>query len=289
MLQFSFSKQSDPKLSLSSTIHMIQDYNEQHAEAIEHFRNEAKKAFATICRNFGLQEENVILTDTDNLFQVTFSNSKIRIIVEGINWGMNTAVHFGMNTDDSHLYPIFQLIKERKPPVPITGGQIDQLFGYANYLMTSAPDILQGETIFFNQQDALIAQEKENALKLMQEEATKKLAEGYLKIDNDFGETIWRKPRPSLLTYQSAKDKFPDSFEVLPEENEMMGFEQYEAVITCWKIDLEDMVKKDEVICEISTDKVSVEILAPETGRLVWLLEEGNTFKFSTCIALIAP
>ncbi|MNR31108.1 branched-chain alpha-keto acid dehydrogenase subunit E2 [compost metagenome] len=44
---------------------------------------------------------------------------------------------------------------------------------------------------------------------------------------------------------------------------------------------------KDEVICEISTDKVSVEIVSPHTGRLIWLLEEGVAFKHSTCIALI--
>lgn len=265
----------------------MQDYDEQHAEAIEYFRNEAKKAFATICSNFGLQEEHVALTDTDNLFQVTFSNTKIRIIVEGINWGMNTAVYLGMNTGDSTLYRIFQLTKERKPPTPITGSQIDQLYGYANYLLTCAPDILQGETNFFRQQDALIKQEKENARKVIQTEATRKLAEGYLKIDACFGETIWRKPRPSLLTYNSAKDKYPDSFELVLNETQTTGFEQYEAVITSWKIELEEIVRKDEVICEISTDKVSVEIIAPHTGRLVWLLEEGNVFKFPACIALI--
>lgn len=266
----------------------MHDYYKLHADALHYFKNEARKAFAAICSNFGLQEENVILTDTDNLFQVTFSNSKIRIVVTGINWGMNTDIHFGVNTKGNYLYSILQLIKERKPERPITGNQIDQLFGYAHYLMTYATDILQGETAFFNQQEALIKQEKENAWKAMQAESTRKLAEGYLKIDTPFGEQIWRKKRPLLSTYSSIKDKFPHSFEVILNEEVLLSG-QYEAVITNWKIELDEIVMKDEVICEISTDKVSVEIFAPQTGRLVWLLEEGILFKFPTCIALLDP
>ncbi|MEQ7801308.1 hypothetical protein ABDJ41_16055 [Pedobacter sp. ASV1-7] len=39
--------------------------------------------------------------------------------------------------------------------------------------------------------------------------------------------------------------------------------------------------------CEISADKVSVEVIAPHTGWLVWLLEEGIALESSTCIALL--
>ena len=113
----------------------MQDYDELHADAIHYFKDEARKAFAPICSSFGLQEEDIILTDIDNPFQVTFSNSKIRIVVKGIHWGMNTDVCFGANIQ-SNLYSIQQLIKERKPEIPIDGNQIDQLFGYAHYLMT---------------------------------------------------------------------------------------------------------------------------------------------------------
>lgn len=267
----------------------MQDYYKLHADALHYFKNEARKAFAAICNSFGLQEENVILRDTDNHFQVTFSNSKIRILVEGINWGMNTDIRFGINTRDSDLYNILQLIKERKHEIPVTGNQVDQLYGYAHYLMAYAADILQGETTFFNQQDTFKKQEKENAWKAMQAESTRKLSEGYLKIDTPFGESIWRKPRPLLSTYASIKDKFPQSFEIVVNEGEISLYEQNEVIITNWKIELDEIVRKDGVICEISTDKVSIDIIAPRMGRLVWLLEEGIPFKFSTCIALFDP
>lgn len=267
----------------------MQDDNKRHAEAIDYFRNEARKAFAAICDQFGLQEENVILKDTDNLFQVTFSNPKIRIRVEGINWGMNTGVCFGMNTRDSNLYGIHQLIKERKPDSPIAGSQTEQLYGYAHYLMTHAIDILQGDASFFNQQEALIKKEKEKSLKAIQAESARKISEGYLKIDTQFGLTIWRKPRPLLPAYGRIKAKFPHSIEVVLNENDLFGSGEHEAVVSEWKIELEEIVKKDQVICEVSTDKVSLEIVAPVAGRLVWLLEEGMVIKSSTCIALIEP
>jgi hypothetical protein len=159
----------------------MQDYYKLHADALHYFKNEVRKAFAPICSSFGLGEENVIRTNTDNLFQVTFSNNKIRIVVEGINWGMNTHVCFGANTQESHLYGIQQLIKERKPEIPVDGNQVDQLYGYAHYLTIYAADILQGETSFFHQQEALIRQEKENVLKALQAESAIKISEGYLK------------------------------------------------------------------------------------------------------------
>jgi hypothetical protein len=267
----------------------MQDYYKLNAAGLNTFKNEARKAFAPICSNFGLQEENVILTDTDNLFQVTFSNSKIRIVVEGINWGMNTNIHFGLNSRGSDLYSILQLIKERKPEIPVAGNQIDQLYGYSHYLITHAADILQGDTTFFNQQEAIIKQNKENAWKTMQAESIRKLSEGYIKIDTPFGESIWRKPRPLLSTFRNIKDKFPHSIEVGLNEVDISLYAQYEAIITSWKIELDEIAMKDSVICEISTDKVSVEFVAPQTGRLVWLLEEGIAFKFSTCIALLDP
>ena len=110
-----------------------------------------------------------------------------------------------------------------------------------------------------------------------------------MEIDTPFGEPVWRKPRPLLSTYRSIKDKFPHSFEVVVSEGDLISFEQYDAFITHWKVELDEIVRKDEVICEISTDKVWVEIVAPQTGRLLWLLEEGVVFKFSSCIALIDP
>jgi hypothetical protein len=266
----------------------MQDYYKIHADELQYFKKEVRKAFATICSSFGLREEKVILTDIDNLFQVTFSSSRTRIVVKGINWGMNIAIEFGLNKKGGDLYSILQLIKERKPEIPVSGNQIDQLFGYADYLDTYAADILRCETTFFNDQEALKKEERENAQKVMEAESVRKLAEGYLKIDTSTGEQIWRKPRPLLTTYNSIKDKYPHSFELVLNTGEILGYAQYEeAIINDWKIDIGEIVRTDDVICEISTDKVSIEIIAPHTGRLIWLLEEGIALESSTCIALL--
>jgi hypothetical protein len=268
---------------------MSDNYYEIYAENLAHFREEAVKAFASLCNQFGLQRENVILSATANLLQETFSGSKVRVVVEGINWGMNTAVYLGINEPGSPLYSIHQLIKERQPVQPITGSQTDQLYGYAHYLMTYAADILQGNTRFFNRQDELKKKEKEEALKILHAEIKRKLAAGYTKIDTSYGETIWRKPRPSLLTYKIIKDKFPNSIEVVFNESDILSGGNAATVITDWKVELDCNVTKDAVLCEVSTDKVSMEVIAPQTGKLVWLLEEGIALNASTCIALILP
>lgn len=269
---------------------MNDNYYEIHAENLAHFKQEAGKAFAAICNEFGLHKEDVIHSDTANLFQETFSSSKVRVIVEGINWGMNTAVYLGMNEPGCTLYSIHQLIEERQPEQPVTGSQVDQLYGYAQYLMTYAKDILQGDTSFFNRQDELKKKAQEEALKTRQAETENKLAEGYIKIDNPYvEEPVWRKPRPTLSTYKNIKEKYPNSIEIFFNENDTLSAGEYPTVITGWEAELDSIVIKDTVICEISTDKVFIEIMAPQTGRLVWLLEEGIALNASTCIALIVP
>lgn len=267
----------------------MQEYYKLYADELQHFKDEARKAFAGICSRFDLQEENIILKDTDNLFQLTFSNNKVRILVEGINWGMNTAVHFGVNTKDSCLYSILQLIRERKGELLVDGNQIDQLYGYAHYLMSYAADILTGDTTFFYQQEVSRKQKTADAWKAEQAESARKISEGYQKIDTSFGEVVWRKSRPLLTTYSITKEKFPLSSEVVFNQDDALTYSQSEAVISNWRIELGEIVRKDKVICEVNTDKVSVEIVAPQTGRLVWLLEEGIAFQFSTCIALLDP
>jgi hypothetical protein len=268
---------------------MSDNYYEIHAENLALFKQEAGKAFADICNKFGLQAEDVVSSDTANLFQVTFSGSKVRVVVEGINWGMNTGVYLGMNKPGCTLYSIHQLIKERQPEQPVTGSQTDQLYGYAQYLVAYATDILQGDTSFFNRQDELKKKAQEEELKTLQTETAGKLAEGYTKIDTSYGETIWRKPRPTLSTYTIIKDKFPNSIEVTFNESDILSGGNTPTVITGWKVELDSTITKDTVICEVSTDKVSMEVVAPQTGKLVWLLEEGIALNTSTCIALIVP
>ena len=269
---------------------MSDNYYEINAENLSHFKTEARKAFATICNNFGFQEENTILSETANLFQVTFSTKRTRIVVEGINWGMNTDIQIGINEMGAALYSIHQLLKERKPDTPVTGSQVDQLYGYANYLLTHAADILRGDTSFFNWQEALKKQQEEETLKAHQAEIANKLAEGYIMIDSTYyGDIVWRKPRPSLSSFKVIKDKYPDSIEVIFNENDIISGGNAPTIIFSWEAELDSTIKKDSVICFIATDMVWLDLVAPQTGKLVWLLEEGIPLNTSTCIALIVP
>lgn len=270
--------------------HMSDNYYDIYAENLTHFKAEAGKAFAAICNRFGLQKEDVILSATANLFQETFSGNKVRLVVEGINWGMNIAVYLGMNESGSALYSIHQLIKERPAEKPVTGSQTDQLYGYAQYLMTYATDILQGDTSFFNRQEEIRKQAEEEALKTRQAKEARMLAEGYIKLDTiDYGDPIWRKHRPSLGSYNTIKAQFPDSIEVIFNDKEILSSGTIPAVIFSWDVELDATVKKNAVIGLISTDMVCIDILAPQTGKLVWLQEEGIALNAPTCIALIVP
>jgi biotin-dependent enzyme len=268
---------------------MSDNYYEIHAENLAHFKQEAAKAFGAICNRFGLKKEDVTLSATANLFQETFSGQKVRVVVEGINWGMNTAVYLGLNEPGTPLYSIHQLINERPPEKAVTGTQTDQLNGYAQYLISYATDILQGDTSFFNRQDELRKKAEDEVLKAQQAEAANKLAAGYTKIDTSYGETIWRKPRPALSTYTIIKEKYPNSIEVIFNESDILSAGSAPTVITGWKVELDSTITKDAVICEVSTDKVSMEVVAPQTGKLIWLLEEGIALNTSRCIALILP
>lgn len=67
-----------------------------------------------------------------------------------------------------------------------------------------------------------------------------------------------------------------------------MGESIAEATISKWRKKVGDSVQKDEVILEISTDKVDSEIPAPASGVLVELLfNEGDVVPVKTAIAVI--
>ena len=51
-----------------------------------------------------------------------------------------------------------------------------------------------------------------------------------------------------------------------------MGESITEGTITEWKMNVGDMVKKDETILEISTDKVDSEVPSPATGEIISIL-----------------
>ena len=67
-----------------------------------------------------------------------------------------------------------------------------------------------------------------------------------------------------------------------------LGESVTEAVVATWFKKVGDRVKADEPLCELETDKVSVEVPSPASGTLAEVLvEEGATVQASTAIAVV--
>src|SRR5438874_9135365 len=69
-----------------------------------------------------------------------------------------------------------------------------------------------------------------------------------------------------------------------------MGISVAEGTIIEWRKRPGDWVDADEVICEVTTDKVDVEIPAPASGRVTQILAEpGQTLAVGEPLAEIDP
>lgn len=69
-----------------------------------------------------------------------------------------------------------------------------------------------------------------------------------------------------------------------------MGESVVEGTIEKWCVSEGDRVEKDQILCEITTDKVDAEILAPEAGIVSRILvPEGQTVEVATELAVIEP
>jgi len=66
-----------------------------------------------------------------------------------------------------------------------------------------------------------------------------------------------------------------------------VGESVYEAVIARWLKKSGDVVAKDEALCEIETDKVTLEVAAEADGVLTVLTAEGETVKIGAVIATL--
>ena len=68
-----------------------------------------------------------------------------------------------------------------------------------------------------------------------------------------------------------------------------LGESVTEATVSTWFKKVGDTVAQDEMLCELETDKVSVEVPAPAAGTLTEILaEEGSTVEASAKLAVIA-
>ncbi|MFN6952550.1 MAG: 2-oxoglutarate dehydrogenase complex dihydrolipoyllysine-residue succinyltransferase [Albidovulum sp.] len=69
----------------------------------------------------------------------------------------------------------------------------------------------------------------------------------------------------------------------------VLGESVTEATVATWFRKVGEMVAADEMLCELETDKVTVEVPAPAAGRLVEIVaQEGGTVGANALLALIA-
>src|SRR5271156_7025704 len=66
-----------------------------------------------------------------------------------------------------------------------------------------------------------------------------------------------------------------------------MGDSVREAVLLRWHKNDGDPVTKDEMLCELETDKANVDLPAPAAGFLKRVAEQGSTVKIGDTIARI--
>ena len=67
-----------------------------------------------------------------------------------------------------------------------------------------------------------------------------------------------------------------------------VGESIHEAVITIWHKKDGDIVAIDDLVCELETDKISLELFAEAAGTFSITAKEGATVKIGQTIATIA-
>jgi pyruvate/2-oxoglutarate dehydrogenase complex dihydrolipoamide acyltransferase (E2) component len=67
-----------------------------------------------------------------------------------------------------------------------------------------------------------------------------------------------------------------------------MSDQMSEAELLSWKVSVGDKVNKDDVLCEISTDKVDMDLESPYSGKIINLIAtEGDMVNVGETIAEI--
>ncbi|WP_283775559.1 biotin/lipoyl-containing protein, partial [Desulfuromonas sp. CSMB_57] len=68
-----------------------------------------------------------------------------------------------------------------------------------------------------------------------------------------------------------------------------LGESIVEAELAKWHREDGDEVEKDDLLCELATDKITLELFAEQDGRLHILVPEGEMVPIGTVVATIGP
>ena len=118
------------------------------------FQARAREEFQFLSREFGFREEPASAGENRPDYAVSFASPTTRIVVQGINYGMNARVAIGQagTARDFENYDLGDLITVRHvvvPPPGRRGDQLQQLRLYADVLKAAGADILRGDHSIF--------------------------------------------------------------------------------------------------------------------------------------------
>ena len=116
----------------------------------DEFRERVRSAFGFLVETAGFHEEPVPSSGFHNPVAVWFANKTTRIVVEGINWGMNARVALGQASEAFENFDLEDLVAELAPSTDLPaeerkGGQLTQLPQLADWLRVFGSDVLSGD------------------------------------------------------------------------------------------------------------------------------------------------
>ena len=116
----------------------------------DEFRARVRSEFGFLVDTAGFREESVPSSGFHNPVAVWFATDTTRIVVEGINWGMNARVALGQASGAFENFDLEDLVAELAPETDMPaaereGGQLTQLPRLAEWLRVFGADVLSGD------------------------------------------------------------------------------------------------------------------------------------------------
>lgn len=127
--------------------------NNRQQPSKEQFNEAVERSFGFLVQEFGFRRVSPIADES--AFRVVYASDRTRVVVEGINWGLNTRIALGRaGTDEFENFDLDDLIAVRAGPdlgrqprgsLPAGSTQLEQITYYAHALRSLAEDVLQGD------------------------------------------------------------------------------------------------------------------------------------------------
>ncbi len=133
------------------------------------FKDHARKSFSFLKDSYGFQEQ--ALDKFDNDFSVKFITSKTKVVVEGINRGLNSRVAVGSSTGKFENYDLGDALTVFCPERTMSNAdfkknQIEQLSLMANLLKECIEPILLGDHSSFPKMAKIVKKRAEEFSRL---------------------------------------------------------------------------------------------------------------------------